>query len=143
MIDDGDTLIKLSKGANMGMYAITCIRDKISNRNLNKVLDIEYSKYNMFNKLIKVCYRNHEKKDLINKVNKMLKVMISFRIDMKTFNNISISRLAEILINGTNMGIIEGRKILNKKDLSIDVFKITKKFIEMQEDSVLTLQKYL
>lgn len=62
---------------------------------------------------------------------------------MKTIADTSDSKLAELLLNGVNMGIIEGRKIFNNKSMDIEVLDITKEFIRMQEDSIDILKQYL
>ena len=41
------------------------------------------------------------------------------------------------------MGIIEGRKILNKKKINEEVENIVMKYVSMQEASVEVLKKYL
>ena len=41
------------------------------------------------------------------------------------------------------MGIIEGRKILNKKNIDKEVNDIISEYVTMQEESVETLKKYL
>ena len=52
-------------------------------------------------------------------------------------------KVAELLLNGTNMGIIEGRKIFNNKCSDIEVEDLIKEFIRMQEGSVEELKQYL
>ena len=64
-------------------------------------------------------------------------------IEMKTFNDKSNSKIAELLVKGTNMGIIEGRRILNNKDIDKEVEKIVDEFVRMQEDSLEILKEYL
>ena len=47
-------------------------------------------------------------------------------------------------MQGTNMGIIEGRRLLNQnQNIESDVKNILNDFVVMQEDSVETLKKYL
>ncbi len=58
-------------------------------------------------------------------------------------NDKSISKLADILLQGMNMGIIEGKKITNNKKLDREIVLIINKFIDMQEKSVETLKQYL
>lgn len=64
-------------------------------------------------------------------------------VEMKTINNKSNSKIAELLLNGVNIGIIEGRRILNKKEIDDEVSKIISKYVTMQEESIETLKKYL
>lgn len=69
--------------------------------------------------------------------------MTFYGIEMKTLTDKSDSKIAELLLKGTNMGIIEGRKMLNHKEISEEVHDLIQKFVTMQENSVETLKKYL
>ena len=63
---------------------------------------------------------------------------------MKTMNDDSTSKLSELLMQGTNMGIIEGRRLLNQNEnAATDVKNILNNFVVMQEESVETLKRYL
>ena len=62
---------------------------------------------------------------------------------MKTMTDKSNSKIAELLLTGVNMGIIEGRKILNKKKLDNQVHDIVSKYVTMQEKSVEKLKDFL
>ena len=63
---------------------------------------------------------------------------------MKTVNDKSNSKISELLLQGTNMGIIEGRRLLNNNpSIDPEVRKILDEFVTMQEDSMETLKKYL
>ena len=54
------------------------------------------------------------------------------------------SKLSELLMKGTNMGIIEGRRLINQNsNMAPDVENILNDFVVMQEDSIETLKKYL
>ena len=62
---------------------------------------------------------------------------------MKSLKDNSSSKLAELLIQGTNMGIIEGIKILNHKNIDQEVKKIIEKYVSMQEDYLENLKNFL
>lgn len=64
-------------------------------------------------------------------------------VNMKTLTDHSNSKIAELLLQGTNMGIIEGRKILNNKKLNEEVSNIIDEYVNMQEKCVETLKEYL
>ncbi|MDD4706568.1 MAG: hypothetical protein PHS24_05120, partial [Bacilli bacterium] len=73
----------------------------------------------------------------------LTKVMTSYMSNMKTINDNSDSKIVEILLQGTNMGIIEGRRILNNKKLDKKVINLLNDFINQQEIIVEELKKYL
>ena len=62
---------------------------------------------------------------------------------MKTLMDNSSSKIAELLLQGTNMGIIEGGKLLNHKEIDDKVHKLIQEYVDMQEDSVEKLKKFL
>lgn len=63
---------------------------------------------------------------------------------MRTITDDTPSKLSELLMQGTNMGIIEGRRLLNNNTrIKEDVKNILTDFVEMQEDSIETLKEFL
>ena len=64
-------------------------------------------------------------------------------IEKDTLLDTSITNIADLLIRGTNMGIVEGRKILNNKTLDKKVHKLCKEYEKMQEKYLDKLKEYL
>lgn len=136
-------LDEVNKGATMGMNAILYVSDKVSDPNFKNVLDTEYNKYKKISQRVNDLYSNYSDKEP-HETNAMTKMMTWYGIQMKTFNDDTTSKLSELLLQGTNMGIIEGRRLINENsDASHDVKNILHDFVVMQEDSVETLKKYL
>lgn len=50
---------------------------------------------------------------------------------MKTLMDNSSSKIAELLLQGTNMGIIEGRKLLNHKETDEKIHKLVQEYVDM------------
>ncbi len=73
----------------------------------------------------------------------MNKVMTWYGIKMKTLIDNSTSKITELLLQGTNMGIIEGRKLLNHKDTNLEIHKLIQEYVDMQEECVEQLKKFL
>ena len=70
--------------------------------------------------------------------------MLWYGIQMNTLKDTSNSKIAELLIQGTNMGIIEGRKLLNhNKNLDKETDKLLNDFVKFQEESVEKLKSFL
>ena len=136
-------LDEVNKGATMGMDAITFVSKKVKDKKFKKVLDIEYNKYEQISYRIKDLYSQYSNKNP-HETNTMNKVMTWYGIQMKTINDDTVSKLAEILVQGTNLGIIEGRRLLNQNPkVSRNIKKILNDFVSMQEDSLETLKKFL
>lgn len=136
-------LDEVNKGTTMGMEAIHFVSDKVSDERFKKVLDVEYGKYRDIANRGDNIYSQYSQ-DEPQETNIMNKMMTWYGINMKTMNDQSNSKISELLMQGTNMGIIEGRRLLNNNP-SIDnvVKQILNDFVVMQEDSVETLKKYL
>lgn len=142
MKEDINALDETHKGAVMGIEAIDFIIDKVKDKKFKEVLEIERSKYEkIIEKIIEIYpkYNDGQPQD----ISTMSKMMTWYGIEMKTFLDKSDSKIAELLINGTSMGIIEGKKITNNKNINKEVSRIITTFIGMQEDSIETLKKYL
>ena len=136
-------LDEVNKGATMGMYAIYFVSDKVVDSTFKGVLDTEYNKYKKISQRVNDLYDNYSDKEP-HETNAMNKMMTWYGIQMKTMVDDSTSKISELLMQGTNMGIIEGRRLLNQNsDIAPDVHNILNDFVTMQEDSVETLKKYL
>ena len=73
----------------------------------------------------------------------MNKAMTWYGIEMKTFMDHSDSKIAELLLQGTNMGIIEGRRLMNHKHTDKEVEKLVSDYVQNQETAVEDLKKFL
>ena len=139
-----NVLDEVNKGATMGMDAINFVLDKVEDSSFRKVLDGEYNKYRDISNRVNDVYSNYNTENEPHETNAMTKMMTWSGVQKKTINAHSNSKLSELLIQGTNMGIIEGRKLLNNNEnLPKDIDTILNDFVVMQEDSVETLKKYL
>ena len=139
-----DILDEINKGATMGMDAISYVSEKVGDETFSKVLDGEYNKYKDISRRVNNLYSNYSDKEP-HETNAMNKMMTWYGIQMNTITDKSNSKISEILMQGTNMGIIEGRRLLNQnqENIATDVKNILNDFVVMQEDSVETLKKYL
>lgn len=136
-------LDEVNKGATMGMDAISFVSEKVNDDTFKEVLDIEYNKYKKISNKVNDIYSNYSSKEP-HETNAMNKAMTWYGVQMKTMSDDSTSKLSELLMQGTNMGIIEGRRLLNQnQNIAQDVKNILNDFVVMQEDSVETLKKYL
>ena len=137
-------LDEVNKGATMGMDAIHFVSEKVGDERFKKVLDVEYNKYKEITTRVNDIYSQYNTEKEPHETNAMNKMMAWYGINMKTMTDQSNSKISELLMQGTNMGIIEGRRLLNNNpSVDTEVKKILDDFVVMQEDSVETLKKYL
>ena len=126
----------------MGMDAITFILDKVEDKKLKDVLNIQYNEYKEINEEIVNIYSKYSDKEP-HETNAVNKAMTWYGIEIKTFMDKSNSKIAELLLQETNMGIIEGKKLLNHKDADKKVNDLVQKYVDMQEKAVEELKKFL
>ena len=137
-----NVLDELCKGASMGMDAIHFVLDKVEDKSLKKELNSQYQDYKKIKEEICELYPEYSDKEP-HETNAMNKVMTWYGIEMKTFLDSSTSKISELLMQGTNMGIIEGRRLLNHKDTDEEVNRIAEEYVKMQERAVEKLKTFL
>lgn len=137
-----NVLDELNKGCCMGMDAMEFIMEKVTEKDFKSLLEKQYADYKKIHDKINELYPEYSSKEP-HETSKANKVMTWYSIQMKTITDSTTSKLAELLLQGTNMGIIEGRKLLNHKDTDKDVEKLIDEYVKMQEVCVEKLKKFL
>ena len=137
-----NALDEICKGACMGMDAIHFILDKLDNKDLEEYLQKDYKKYEKIKNEIEKIYPDYNDGEP-HETGPITKAMTWYNVEMKTLTDDSTSKIAELLLQGINMGIIEGRRILNKKEIDNRVNEIVSEYVSMQETSMEVVKKYL
>ena len=138
-----NVLDELNKGACMGKDAIHFILDKVKDEALKQELNRQYQKYKEISDKINRIYPEYNSEDEPHETSAMNKVMTWYGIEMKTFMDDSTSKIAELLLQGTNMGIIEGRRLLNHKGTDEEINSLVQEYVDMQEEAVEKLKEFL
>lgn len=139
-----NVLDEINKGATMGMDAINIISEKTKDSELKEILKIEYNKYKKISERVNNIYSQYNTDKEPHETNAMNKMMTWYGIQMRTITDDTSSKLSELLMQGTNMGIIEGRRLINHNTrINQDVKNILNDFVVIQEDSIETLKKFL
>lgn len=140
--DDVNVLDELNKGTCMGRDAIKMILDKVEDEELYKELEKEYNNYKELSDKIVELYPEYDEGEP-HETNILNKAMTWYGIEMKTLLDDTSSKLAELIMQGVNMGIIEGRRLLNSKNTDKNVHELTQRYVDMQEEAVENLKKFL
>jgi len=143
MKENINALDEVNKGACMGMDAVNDILDKVDDPSLEELLRNSYNDYKMISEEVEKIYDKYNDDDNPHETSMMTKAMTWSGIEMKTLTDKSNSKIAEIMLQGVNMGVIEGRKLLNNKKIDSEVHDIISKFVSMQEKLVEDLKKFL
>ena len=138
-----EVLDEINKGATMGMDAISFVLGKVDDEKFKEVLNVEHTKYKKISERVTKLYPNYSDEEP-KETNPMTKMMSWYGIQIKTITDTSTSKISELLMQGTNMGIIKGRQLINQNPKVDESIKgILHDFVTMQEDSIETLKKYL
>ena len=135
-------LNEINKGIKMGMDSISTIAEKVTDDQLKDDLQSEYNQYNTILNDVNAELGKYE--EFPKELNPAQKMMGWFDVQISTMTDDSDSKIAEMLIKGTNMGIIEGVKLLNNNpETTPEIKNILTNFIQFQENNVERLKKYL
>ena len=135
-------LNELNKGIKMGMDSISNVSEKVQDDRFKQDLKYQYDEYNKILNEVNNELTNYD--DFPKELNPMQKAMGWMGVELNTISDKSNSKIAEMMIQGTNMGIIEGVKLLNQNPEADDEVKnVLNEFIKFQENTVEQLKKYL
>ena len=135
-------LNELNKGIKMGMDSISNVSEKVQDDRFKQDLKYQYDEYNKILNEVNNGLTNYD--DFPKELNPMQKAMGWMGVEMNTIADKSNSKIAEMMIQGINMGIIEGVKLLNQNPETNDEVKnVLNEFIKFQENTVEQLKKYL
>ncbi len=141
-MEDINALDEIHKGSCMGSDAISFILEKVDDKKLEKLLRDQYKSYKEMQSRIDDIYPKYNE-GKPHSTSMPEKVMTDSMINMKLKKDKSTSHIAELLIQGTNMGIIEGRRILNKKNVNEEVHSLISKYVSLQEKYLDSLKEFL
>ena len=137
-----EILKEISKDSKMGMDSINMVGEKVQDEKFQKLLDEQHNEYqNIFDRTQEILKQHAE---TIEDVPAMQKMMGWMGIQMNTMNDKSNSQLSELLIQGNDMGIIKGHKLLNHNEFTTpEIENLLSDFVRLQEKNIDDLKKWL
>lgn len=141
-MDDLTILNEIHKGVTMGMSSIEEVSKKSSDQTFKDNLSMQYNTY--LDTLNKVNNEFEKVGEIPDDTPINQKIMGWTGIQMNTMTDTSNTKLSELLIQGYDMGIIKGTKLLNQSpEASKNVKNILNEFIELQQNNINQLKKFL
>lgn len=136
-------LKEIHKATKMGMNSISFVSEKLDDNKLKDNLSFQYTQYGQVMDRVNKLYENYG--EIPEDKNVMNTIMGWTGVQMNTINDKTSSHIAEMMIEGTTMGIIEGRKLINQDAdrASKDVKDLLCNFVTFQENNVEQLKKFL
>ena len=137
-----EILKEISKDSKMGMDSINMVGEKVRDEKFQKLLNEQHNEYqNIFDRTQEILKQHGE---TIEDVPTMQKMMGWMGIQMNTMTDKSNSQLSELLIQGNDMGIIKGHKLLNGSNFTTpEIENLLSDFVRLQEKNIDDLKKWL
>lgn len=137
-----EILNEINKDAKMGMDSLTMVTKKVQDEKFKKLLNNQHDEYqNIFDRTQELLVQENKN---IQDVPTMQKVMAWTGIQMNTLNDKSNSKLSELLIQGNDMGVIKGTKLLNESNFTTpEIENLLSDFVRLQEKNIDDLKKFL
>ena len=143
MSADAEMLNFIYQNSQMGVETLNQLIPMIDNEAFKKRLEAQLKEYEQI---------HEEAKKLLNRdgydekgIGALEKIMAYLMIDMKTLMDKSSSHIAEMLIQGSNMGIIDAVKRINQyeKEAEKEVTALMKRLLKFEENNVERLKEAL
>lgn len=133
----------IMQNCEMGISSLKKLREMLESNDMQQELSEELKSYkSIYDKASRINENLHGER---TPVSMMQKFMAKMGVQMNVMMDKSDSHIAEMLIQGTNMGIIELNKILNSNpDYSNEeILSILKELLEFEERRINKLKAYL
>ena len=135
-------LNEISKAAKMGMDSISYISEKVGNEEMKENLTTQYSSYS--NIVEKVNQQFEKYGEIPDDAPFKDKAMSWMGVQMNTISDKSNSHIAEILIQGNTMGVVECQKLINHNPKAdTEVKEILTDFMNFQNGNIEKMKEYL
>lgn len=137
-----EILKEINKNTKMGMDSLSTILKKVEDNKFKNLLNNQHDEYqNIYDRTQELLVQNHIDMEDTPTVQKAMSWM---GIQLNTANNTSNSKLSELLIQGNDMGVIKGTKLLNNHSfVDSEIKNILSDFVRLQEKNIDDLKKYL
>ncbi|MGN1012236.1 MAG: hypothetical protein ACI4ON_00175 [Clostridia bacterium] len=137
-----EILKEINKNSKIGIDGINFILEKAIDNDFKNMLYSQKDEYqNIYDRSKNLLLQNNE---YLENTQTLQKAMSWIGIQMSTLTNATDSKLAEILIQGNDMGIIKGTKLLNSLPFKTNgIRNLLNDFVELQQENIEELKKYL
>lgn len=135
-------LNEINKASRMGMDSITYVSDKLEQEDMKEELSAQYSGYGKITQKVNGLFEEYgEIPDDAPVKDKMMGWM---GVQMNTINDKSNSHIAEMLIQGNTMGIVECQKLINHNPEAEDKVKnVLHEFMSFSQNNIEKMKEYL
>lgn len=139
---NAEFLTKIYQNARMGCDSISYVSEKSENEEMKQSLLAQHEKYNEI---------AQNATELLNKNGKpakdkspVSKAMVWSGVQMNTLTDKSADHIAEMMIQGSMMGVIDmSRNLRRYNDTDAPIKRLGEKLIEVEENNIQNMKEYL
>lgn len=142
MTGNAELLNFIYQNSQMGIITISQLLDMIDDMDFKVQLQAQLKEYRTFNKeVMQMLNKNGYDEKGIGAFDKLRTYLM---INMQTLTNKTTSHIAEMLIIGSNMGIIDAIKNIRKyQEAEKDIVGLMNRLLEAEEKNVNLLKAFL
>lgn len=143
MSADAEMLNFIYQNSQMGVETLNQLIPMIDNEAFKKRIEAQLKEYEQIHEEAKKLLNRHGYDE--KGIGALEKIMAYLMIDMKTLMDKSSSHIAEMLIQGSNMGIIDAVRRINQyeKEAEKEVTALMKRLLKFEENNVERLKEAL
>ena len=143
MSADAEMLNFIYQNSQMGVETLNQLIPMIDNEAFKKRIEAQLKEYELIHEEAKKLLNRHGYDE--KGIGALEKIMAYLMIDMKTLMDKSSSHIAEMLIQGSNMGIIDAVKRINQyeREAEKEVTALMKRLLKFEENNVERLKEAL
>lgn len=135
-------LNEINKAAKMGMDSITYVSEKVSDENMKENLSTQYTGYGKIVEKVNTQFEKYG--EIPDEEPTKDKIMGWMGVQMNTITDKSNSHIAEMMIQGANMGIVECQKLMNHNPQAEQGVKdILNDFMNFSQNNIEKMKEYL
>ncbi len=140
--DDQEILKEVQKNSSMAINAINTISEKVHDNALQQELSKQKLWYSVIQNKATDRLQNERAEE--SHTSAMQDLMLKGGIQMNTFTNCSTSKIAELMIQGSNRGITSMWKSMNHHQNSGNLsMEVAKELVDFEQKSIARLKKFL
>ena len=137
-----EILKEINQNSKMGMDSLSTVLKKVEDSDFKELLNTQHDEYqNIYDRTQELLIKHNAS---MEDTPPMQKVMSWMGIQLNTLTDSSNSKLSELLIQGNDMGVVKGTKLLNNYSfMNNEIKNILSDFVRLQEKNIDDLKEYL
>jgi diphthamide biosynthesis methyltransferase len=142
MNKNAELLNYVYQNSQMGVHTLEQLIDITKDENFKRHLESQYREYQDIHRAAKEALNKNGYDE--KEIGSFDKIKTYLMINMQTLTDRSPSHISEMLIIGSNMGIINAVKKLKKyKDAEPDIINLMERLLKFEENNVQQLKAFL